>query len=616
MKLRFKFGISILPLTATVFLSPACRREPAALSVSPYRYDTASLPASIKERVLKLDSLVNYYYTANADSSIFYSQMMLHLFDSANLQKYSFNTRFFLSEIYLYRKPDDYKAIYYYAEALKTMLSEPGATLHNPYFLIDLGNVLYRLSLFQHALPEYRHAARIASGIHDNHALAVALNNQALCYQQLQLPDTAKILFLHALAIRKTLMPLLVAHNELYLARLAFEMNEPDTLEHYLALTFHSAGQQKFDQQFTGVMSLAMARELHTGILAEATYLAGRSQEAKNTEKARQTYISAATTASATHLESLKSDIYQALANLSLQQNNHREALAYADSSLHPLLVCNNLRQASQVLFFIAHRCIDPHETAKVNHYLGRAYLYADSLIRKENSARVLSDRLMLITSRSQQTLQEYEMRQKASLASLTRQKLLIVILIVVVLVIAGLLAMVSHQRKLTLQAYRNLVKRMAETVTEENNQNHTNSYIAASWENSPIAEKLNRLMNSQKPYINPGLTLGDLANQLDTNTAYLSQCINQKMKCNFHDYVNALRVKEACRVFQSDTARSLSVDQVADQVGFSSRSTFYIAFKKFTGITPAFYQKHVTAVTCNFIPSAPENIKNVDTAG
>ena len=80
----------------------------------------------------------------------------------------------------------------------------------------------------------------------------------------------------------------------------------------------------------------------------------------------------------------------------------------------------------------------------------------------------------------------------------------------------------------------------------------------------------------------------------LDTNVNYLSQYINNQLQTNFNDYINSYRVKEACRIFKNDTIMKFTVDQVADMVGFSSRSTFYTTFKKFTGITPAFFQKNV----------------------
>jgi YesN/AraC family two-component response regulator len=102
----------------------------------------------------------------------------------------------------------------------------------------------------------------------------------------------------------------------------------------------------------------------------------------------------------------------------------------------------------------------------------------------------------------------------------------------------------------------------------------------------------LEQLMNVEALYKQPDLTLSELAVRLKTNTSYLSHCINLHMKCNFSDYINQLRVKEACRMISQMPAARLSIDQVASKVGFNSKSAFYTAFKKFTGVTPACFQK------------------------
>ncbi|MEI6853027.1 MAG: helix-turn-helix domain-containing protein, partial [Bacteroidota bacterium] len=83
-------------------------------------------------------------------------------------------------------------------------------------------------------------------------------------------------------------------------------------------------------------------------------------------------------------------------------------------------------------------------------------------------------------------------------------------------------------------------------------------------------------------------------AEVLQTNATYLSQVINQQYECNFNDYINQLRVNEAVLILKNDLDKKKTIDMISDMAGFSSKTTFYAAFKKFTGITPSFFQKSV----------------------
>jgi YesN/AraC family two-component response regulator len=82
-------------------------------------------------------------------------------------------------------------------------------------------------------------------------------------------------------------------------------------------------------------------------------------------------------------------------------------------------------------------------------------------------------------------------------------------------------------------------------------------------------------------------LTLSDLSEKLETNKTYLSQAINSEYG-NFSEYLNRLRIVEACRLIQNGLDPKFSIDHLYSEVGFSARTTFYAAFKKFTGVSPS----------------------------
>ncbi|MFA9372339.1 MAG: helix-turn-helix domain-containing protein [Labilibaculum antarcticum] len=102
------------------------------------------------------------------------------------------------------------------------------------------------------------------------------------------------------------------------------------------------------------------------------------------------------------------------------------------------------------------------------------------------------------------------------------------------------------------------------------------------------IHKKLLKLMVEEKPYLNPILTLLDLAQMMDVSTNYLSQTINQYEKVNFHDFVNQYRVDEFINRAKSNNNFSILANALDS--GFNSKSSFNIVFKKFKETTPSKY--------------------------
>lgn len=85
--------------------------------------------------------------------------------------------------------------------------------------------------------------------------------------------------------------------------------------------------------------------------------------------------------------------------------------------------------------------------------------------------------------------------------------------------------------------------------------------------------------------YRQPGLTISVAARDMGTNRSYLSRYLNEVRHVTFHEWVAKMRIDEAQSLMLADP--SLSIEQIAARVGFTSASTFSITFKKMVGISP-----------------------------
>jgi AraC-like DNA-binding protein len=105
----------------------------------------------------------------------------------------------------------------------------------------------------------------------------------------------------------------------------------------------------------------------------------------------------------------------------------------------------------------------------------------------------------------------------------------------------------------------------------------------------SELAAKLREHISNERPYLNPTITLSDLAQQLGTNTNYLSRVINDIYATNFNTFINRLRIQEVIKL-NKEKKENLSIWGLGQQAGFFSKSSFINAFKKETGKSPNEY--------------------------
>lgn len=106
------------------------------------------------------------------------------------------------------------------------------------------------------------------------------------------------------------------------------------------------------------------------------------------------------------------------------------------------------------------------------------------------------------------------------------------------------------------------------------------------------IHEKLKDLMNKEKLYKNPELTLSEVAQKIPIHPNVLSQVINTAEEKNFYDYINLQRVEEFQRIIFLPQNKEYTLLALAFECGFNSKTSFNRNFKKATNLSPSEYIK------------------------
>src|SRR6185312_11672089 len=104
---------------------------------------------------------------------------------------------------------------------------------------------------------------------------------------------------------------------------------------------------------------------------------------------------------------------------------------------------------------------------------------------------------------------------------------------------------------------------------------------------------QLDEHMNARRPWLEPDLTLEQLAAQLGQRPRSLSQAINEGLGKSFFELVNQYRISEARRLLTDPPDKKITILEVLYQVGFNSKSSFNTVFKKQTGMTPSEFKKN-----------------------
>ena len=107
--------------------------------------------------------------------------------------------------------------------------------------------------------------------------------------------------------------------------------------------------------------------------------------------------------------------------------------------------------------------------------------------------------------------------------------------------------------------------------------------------------QKLRKLMECEKPYLQPNINLERLATRLDMSPKLLSGIINKKLNQNFFEMIRNYRIDEVKIRLSDEKYRSQSINDIMQECGFNSKSVFNQWFKERFGTTPSqFRKKHL----------------------
>jgi AraC-like DNA-binding protein len=119
-----------------------------------------------------------------------------------------------------------------------------------------------------------------------------------------------------------------------------------------------------------------------------------------------------------------------------------------------------------------------------------------------------------------------------------------------------------------------------------------TRSNVPDQEEMKKIVKAAQHYMQNGRPWLEPELTVYQLASRLSVKPRLLSQAVNDVLGQNFYDYINRYRIAEAARLLTNPKDEKITILEVLYEVGFNSKSSFNTLFKKYTGLTPTAFRK------------------------
>lgn len=108
------------------------------------------------------------------------------------------------------------------------------------------------------------------------------------------------------------------------------------------------------------------------------------------------------------------------------------------------------------------------------------------------------------------------------------------------------------------------------------------------------LQRQLIALLEQEKPYLNPEISLNIMARLLEVKPHLLSQVINETMEKNFYELINQYRVQEVQKKLKDSSQQHKTLLAIAFESGFNNKTSFNKSFKEIAGMTPSAFKKSI----------------------
>ncbi|MCR9251761.1 MAG: helix-turn-helix domain-containing protein [bacterium] len=113
-------------------------------------------------------------------------------------------------------------------------------------------------------------------------------------------------------------------------------------------------------------------------------------------------------------------------------------------------------------------------------------------------------------------------------------------------------------------------------------------------YESRNIVQELHDSLTENQFFLDPQLNMKQVCKLINCSPRKLRSVLKDEMQMKFTDFVNHARINHFLLMVENDTLKRMSIWGIAQESGFGTKNTFYEAFKKIKGTTPANYLREL----------------------
>jgi AraC-like DNA-binding protein/Tfp pilus assembly protein PilF len=491
----------------------------------------------------------------------------------------------------------------------------------SPQQLLDIGNYYRIANNTDAALAYYGWLINTVSQSTDNDdqkRVLDAYNNSALIHYNMGDYRTAYELLLRALQLSE------ISNNALYISRIYsnigniyYRFNKYDFAKLYYSEALNTC-------QDTATISIILNNlgylEVKSGNLDSAFLFLGQSLQIMEQHSPSVLHIVLHSLASLYKEKKVYDSAYYYY-RLSLdhaRKNNKIDQIAESlsdlgklffqtnqtDSAIFYINLSNAIASENDFLRILMENYLVLSEIAKSKGRVTAAFEYftqysnlKDSILNLEKITEVNQLQRLYEVSKTDQQIEQLIIERRVKEQTIRYHKNIQYIMWTVLMLISAVLVFVFFQNKKLNMAYKTLFEKNLKIIefqqrsSESQLEKYQKSALTDEMQ-SALLGRIYTIMEDKSVICDAELSIEKLAELVQSNRGYVSQVINDVLKKNFRAFVNEYRIREAQRLFLEIDLSKYTLESIALMTGFKSRSTFNLAFKEVTGVSPGFYLK------------------------